>query len=40
MNIALEEAKRIAGGYKGTTRKFVKEDENGDIVVNDITPII
>ena len=33
MMIALEETKRIAGAYKGTTRKFVREDENGDIVL-------
>ena len=33
MKVALEEAKRIAGGYKGTTKKYVREDENGEIVL-------
>ena len=33
MKQALEETKKIAGAYKGTTKDYVREDENGEIVV-------
>ena len=33
MKKALEETKKIAGAYKGSTREYVREDENGEIVV-------
>ena len=33
MKQALEETKRIAGAYKGSRRDFVREDENGEVVM-------
>ena len=33
MKRALEETKKIAGAYKGSRRDFVREDENGEVVM-------
>jgi hypothetical protein len=29
----LEETKKIAGAYKASTREYVREDENGELVL-------
>ena len=33
MKQALEETKKIAGAYKASTRQYVREDENGEVVL-------
>ena len=33
MKRALEETKKIAGAYKGSRRDYVREDENGEVVM-------
>lgn len=33
MKVALEETKKIAGAYKASSKKYVREDENGEIVL-------
>jgi len=33
MKRALEETKRIAGGYKGHSKDYVREDDNGEVVL-------
>ena len=33
MRQALNETKKIAGAYKASTKKYVREDENGEIVM-------
>ena len=33
MKQALEETKKIAGAYKASTREYVREDENGELVL-------
>ena len=32
MKQALEETKKIAGAYKASTKEYVREDENGELV--------
>ena len=33
MKQALEETKKIAGAYKATRKEYVREDENGEVVM-------
>ena len=33
MRRALEETKKIAGAYKASTKNYVREDENGEVVM-------
>lgn len=33
MKQALKETKKIAGAYKASTREYVREDENGEVVL-------
>ena len=33
MKRALEETKKIAGAYKGSRRNYVREDDNGEVVM-------
>ena len=33
MKQALEQTKKIAGAYKATTKQYVREDENGEVVL-------
>jgi len=33
MRQALEETKKIAGAYKASTREYVREDDNGELVL-------
>ena len=33
MKEALEKTKKIAGAYKASTKQYVREDENGEVVL-------